>query len=58
MAPNLLHIVTSMLHEVQDGTDSEPLVALPAHNMDTIHCNYAHQLGVQVRCFEKKGGRR
>ena len=54
MAPNLLHIVTGLNHEVQDGTDFEPRVALPSHNMGTIHCNYAHQLGVQLRCLKKK----
>ena len=48
MAPNLLHIVTGLQHEVQDGTGFEPPVALPLHNMGTIHCNNAHQLGVQL----------
>ena len=36
MAPNLLHIVTGLQHEVQDGTGFEPPVALPLHNMGTI----------------------
>ena len=58
MALNILHIVTRLQHEVQDGTDSEPPVALPHDNVATIRCNYAHQLGVQLRCFKKKGGRR
>ena len=56
MAPNLLHLVTGLQHEVQDGTDSEPPVALPPHNVGTIHCNCVHQLGVQLRCFKKKAG--
>ena len=54
MAPNLLHIVTRLQHEVQDGTGFEPPVALPPHNMGTTHCNNAHQLGMQLRCFKKK----
>ena len=56
MAPNLLHIVTSLQQEVQDGTDPELPAALPPHNMGTIRCNYAHQLGVQLRCSKKKAG--
>ena len=54
MTPNLLHILTCLQHEVRDGTDFKPPVALPPHNMGRIHCNYAHQLGVQLRCFKKK----
>ena len=56
MAPNLLHIVTGLQHEVRDGTGSEPPIALPPHKMGTIHCNNAHQLGVQLGCFKKKAG--
>ena len=36
MAPNLLHIVTRLQHEVQDGSGFEPPVALPPHNMGTM----------------------
>ena len=56
MAPNLLHILTGLQHEVPDGTDLEPHVALSPHNMGTIQCNYANQLSVQSKCFRKKAG--
>ena len=54
MTPNLLRIVTCLQHEVQDGSDFEPPTALSPHNIGTIHCNYAHQFGVQLKCFKKK----
>ena len=56
MAQSLFHIVTGLQHEVQDGTGSEPLIALPPLNRGTIHCINAHQVGVQLRRFKKKAG--